>query len=604
MRICVLFGLCTIFATMLVSPGSANWKRHTVEQTNGKAARIKLPAQRQIVTEQYNEITGVPYMVYIPEKDQILMTLAYYQPHMAALMSSSDRGETWSKIRFMRADEKGNPTLSFQTGLSYMGDGKIITGTGYISEDYGETWPIHRPVQSCWPGKGFYGWDPILVDKDPKTGKIIRLIVSDYRQVDPAALYSSQASVFFSEDEGKTWSQPVTPPQWKGVNEVAFVRAKNGDLIAACRTDNSEWFTSKGIELDHYCGLATSISKDDGKTWSPLNRLYDWGRHHPCMVVMPSGDIVLTYVVRLGYARADDGYPQYGVEAVVSQDNGKTWDLDHKYILSAWKGNRKGGPNEWWASSQATSTVVLPDGSLITAFGTGYRSEPRASDGMPSPRDVGVVRWQLNYKGLNKDRTISKSPWNSDKRNQFELTPSVKPAEQPQGKINLVTQSEDAKVTASSGSADGSVLLQNRYFPPASLMLDSIPAWVEVRWDKPKTISEIVIHPGEPTQRIRPSGECAPVAYKLQYDALGIWVDAVHPVKQTIDEKSARAEDGGLVFTHMFAPITTSAIRLYVTETNDTGKRVSSPDKVIVEPGKLSTTIRGIEVWGSSPVAE
>jgi hypothetical protein len=108
--------------------------------------------------------------------------------------------------------------------------------------------------------------------------------------------------------------------------------------------------------------------------------LYDWGRHHPSMVVMPNGDIVMTYVVRLGYPRTPEGYPQFGIEAVVSQDNGQNWDLDHRYLLATWKGIRK-GPNAWYASSQATSTVLLPDGSCITTFGTGYRSLQTGSAG-------------------------------------------------------------------------------------------------------------------------------------------------------------------------------------------------------------------------------
>ena len=85
------------------------------------------------------------------------------------------------------------------------------------------------------------------------------------------------------------------------------------------------------------------------------------------MVVMPDNDIIMTYVVRKGYPDTDDGYPQFGIEAIVSHDNGETWDLDHRYILSYWKGIRK-GPNAWYSSSQATSTILLPDGSLLTAL--------------------------------------------------------------------------------------------------------------------------------------------------------------------------------------------------------------------------------------------
>ncbi len=48
---------------------------------------------------------------------------------------------------------------------------------------------------------------------------------------------------------------------------------------------------------------------------------------------MPNGDMVMTYVVRKGYIDASDGYPQFGIEAVVSRDNGRTWDMDHRHLF-------------------------------------------------------------------------------------------------------------------------------------------------------------------------------------------------------------------------------------------------------------------------------
>jgi hypothetical protein len=178
-------------------------------------------------------------------------------------------------------------------------------------------------------------------------------------------------------------------PQWQGANEVNIIRAANNDLVAACRTDVS----FAGETLDHYEGLGISISKDDGTTWSAVDKLYDSGRHHPSMLRMPNDDIVMTYVVRKGYADTAEGYPQFGIEAVVSRDNGATWDMDHRYILDTWVGNRlSSDPNSWWASSQSTSSVLLPDGSILTSFGTGYRSQE--VNGLPAPRDIGLIQWR------------------------------------------------------------------------------------------------------------------------------------------------------------------------------------------------------------------
>ena len=92
------------------------------------------------------------------------------------------------------------------------------------------------------------------------------------------------------------------------------------------------------------------------KPWE--RKLYDWGRHHPSLVLMPDGQIVMTYVVRKGYLNTSEGFPRFGIEAVVSRDHGRTWDLDHKYILHQWSGHIKDGPTAWYPSSQATSTAT------------------------------------------------------------------------------------------------------------------------------------------------------------------------------------------------------------------------------------------------------
>jgi hypothetical protein len=264
------------------------------------------------------------------------------------------------------------------------------------------------------------------MDRDPNTGNV-RLVETDY-SLDQVAYEAaagakcSQGYVRFSDDEGHTWNKTLQVPQWHGVNEVALVRAGNGDMIAACRTDIS----AKGKTLNHCSGLGVSISKDHGRIWSDLNVLYQWGRHHPSMVLLPDGRIVMSYVVRLGYTRTPNGFPQFGIEAVVSYDDGQTWDLDHRYLLHTWVGNRKGsnesapGPQEWWAGSQSTSSVLLQDGSILTAFGTGYRSQP-VSGGF-GPRDVGLLLWKLGDKPLNDDRTIRDAPFDSDVRNVIDPT--------------------------------------------------------------------------------------------------------------------------------------------------------------------------------------
>ena len=190
-------------------------------------------------------------------------------------------------------------------------------------------------------------------------------------------------------------------------------RAKNGDIVAAGRTDNPKQFL--GLVNDQYSGLATSVSKDNGHTWTELNHLYFWGRHHPQMILLPSGELVLTYAVRNGYTDDQDGYPRFGIEAVISKDNGKTWDLDHKYILASYSAQIKG---TWWGSTQSTSSVLLPDGSLLTAFGTGVRNLPTQKI---CKMDVALVKWRPSRRPVNSEHTLRAAPYESDLRNKTDL---------------------------------------------------------------------------------------------------------------------------------------------------------------------------------------
>ncbi len=566
------------------------WRKHVVRQRAGVGKEINLSAKMEMVSEDLNRFMAVPYIAYMPEKNRLLLLEGNDYPHRAETLYSDDLGLTWSEPKLVSSEAGG-----LAIGLTNLGGGNLMLNMGkhYFSSDFGETWGNTIDVPPASNGRGWYEWDPVLVDKD-KPGKVTRLMSYCSDNMQPDGHF--QGYIRFSDDVGKTWRDEVKIPEMYAVNEVAFVRAKNGDIVAACRTDNPDRFKD---EIDHYGGLAVSISKDNGLTWSKLNWLYEWGRHHACMVLMPNGDIVMTYVVRKGYIDTADGYPQFGIEAVVSRDNGKTWDLDHKYILHSWKGNRKEAEG-WWASSQATSTVRLPDGSLITAYGTGYRSQPTPKGA--APRDVGLIRWKLNNKPVATDRTISDSPYNSDTRNVYDPTVPGKKAtklKDPRAG-NIAVAKRGAVVTASECDKKPDCILRspdNRYRP---LTLTTTPAWIEISWPKDQKIKKIDIYPGESTMADMPSTECVPLDYSIQYDK-NEWVDLVPSVFNAQRYKDYAAESGGasseFKYSHQFAPITVKRIRLNITRSSDPGTRISSPTTPVVAVEKRETVIRAIEVY-------
>lgn len=398
------------------------WQKHGVVRLGGAEASQILPAQVYFVGGEweYNN-SQMPYLVYTPERKRLLLAASVDKPATKATqVFSDDFGKTWTKPAWMHTNAEGDPDLGGATQLTYLGNGKLIIGTDsryWSSTDFGQTWSDYAPVPPGSDGKVMYQWDPMLVDRNPETGKVVRLVETRYKEngVFDTPGYFSQGCVRFSTDEGKTWSTEIDVPQWKGLNEIVLCRAKNGDIVAACRTDNVSQF--QGLDNDQYSGLVTSVSKDNGYTWSEPNHLYAWGRHHPHMVTMPNGHIVMTYVVRNGYIADRNGLCRFGVEAVVSKDNGATWDLDHKYILASNNSTMK-GDRENWGSPQSTSNVVLPDGSLLTAFGTGVRNVP---DQTIWKMDLVLVKWQPRDEPVNSDDTLRNAPYESDLRNKFDL---------------------------------------------------------------------------------------------------------------------------------------------------------------------------------------
>lgn len=379
---------------------TGNWRRHRIGRHSaflGEGTR-KSPALHQIVTEHLEGSSAVPYLAHMAEPDRLVILVNRGRPIGPHLMFSDDRGATWTDPRPMR----GQATPDLGVGLACLGGGRLmLTVLGevsrrFFSDDFGETWDRSAPMPP--PGNGLVKdeWDPPFVDRDPGTGAVRRIISTAYQSAThfPPEYNPDWACLRISTDLGRTWSEDELVPQWRGINEVALARAANGDLIAACRTDWLEehlYYQNVVIEADHYSGLGVSVSGDDGRTWSDVRILYRYGRHHPSMVVLPNDDVVMTYVVRKGYPKHPSGHDRYGVEAMVSHDHGRTWD-PQPYLLHDWCANRTDA-YAWWASSQCTSTVLLPDGDLLTCYSTGVLCPP---DSDAPRRDVGLLRWSID----------------------------------------------------------------------------------------------------------------------------------------------------------------------------------------------------------------
>jgi hypothetical protein len=221
------------------------------------------------------------------------------------------------------------------------------------------------------------------------SGKAIRVIEIGYNFDAPkvwtrGGVLGLQTSFRSSTDGGHTWSTPVSPANWHfedtdngktytlGSGEGSLVRAANGWVVAALRTDPPARFIGTGSPTDAPCGTAVSISKDNGETWSDLNRLFDAGRHHADLRLLPNGDLLMTMILREdigdGLTLASE---QRGEDALISHDNGLTWNLDHRITIDSFNHDTPTptGASAWVPVCGHIATTVLKDGTVLTAYG-------------------------------------------------------------------------------------------------------------------------------------------------------------------------------------------------------------------------------------------
>ena len=102
------------------------WKPHEVRQMNGTAGEIRLPAQFQMVTESWNRVVAVPYIIYMPEKDRLMMLVNCDYPHHAEVLFSDDRGASWSSPKPVFVGTDGKPVAGMGTSLCYLGEGTVL----------------------------------------------------------------------------------------------------------------------------------------------------------------------------------------------------------------------------------------------------------------------------------------------------------------------------------------------------------------------------------------------------------------------------------------------------------------------------------------------
>ena len=269
--------------------------------------------------------------------------------------ASRDEGRTW---RFRARVARHEPTQArFNCALGKAANGDLIALCGGWS-DRNPPWQPSAPRSATLrplvarSADGGHTWKITGSLPDPPStelGKDNQYI--PFGQVQPAAGGALCAAVYLkrgdrrqafllrSADDGNTWRDRVVLHPYG--NETAILHLGGGKWIAACR----EFQPGRDdIHLEQY------VSEDDGRVWTRRQPLTLPGQMPGHLLRLSGGRILLSYGNR--------NWNNYGVDARISQDEGKTWGAPFRIADSPM-------PDSGYPSS-----VQLPSGDIVTAYYT------------------------------------------------------------------------------------------------------------------------------------------------------------------------------------------------------------------------------------------
>ena len=322
----------------------------------------------------------------------------------AVFWRSTDNGKTWSR-REPRPDVAGR-----EFSLSRLSDGTLLMPCHFLkqdskntvghthsklfrSTDSGHTWTEIRIGPDGFPPNGLTNTDRNIIEiPDKRNPK--KLLA--YLGVSLAGFVPESAKhVFFwrSGDGGQTWDKTLRPETggWEDYDgffgQSATHRTNSGKLLHVVRVDaRGKYWKIPGRKLKSEAGdqgdrMMIWQSTDSGRTWKRHGKAGTFGTYgemYPRFLTLKDGRLLLTFTVR---SNATDGHA-LGLRAIVSGDNGETWDFKHDRLIV----DDQNQPPGRSSGGGYGNTVQVANGSLVSVYS--YR-------GKDGKTHVEAVRWKL-----------------------------------------------------------------------------------------------------------------------------------------------------------------------------------------------------------------
>lgn len=216
---------------------------------------------------------------------------------------------------------------------------------------------------------------------------------------------SHGTSIFYTISQDlKTWSEPVLlletyrtvvadkEVQIRYVNMDAAV-LPNGDLLGVC-----QFWCTEHYKAELGTGLVTLRSKDNGRTWSEPQVIYEGANWEPYLLVLPDGNIHCYFT---------DSTPETwnsGTSVMVSSDNGHTWTAKKRVCRNyKYEYDKETTKEKSIYTDQMPSFRVLNDGKTLVGFLEGRLATPLNNSGKMYHRMSVVYNDGFHWKDLGED---------------------------------------------------------------------------------------------------------------------------------------------------------------------------------------------------------
>ena len=160
-----------------------------------------------------------------------------------------------------------------------------------------------------------------------------------------------------------------------------------------------------------------------------------------------------------------------------------------------------------------------------------------------------------------------------------------------------------AEITHADGSKNPAPSVNSgRRDDSAAVVLKGVPATLTVEFPAPTQINAVRIYPGNLTNAGYASGESGIRDYVIERFNNGYWHKIAEGKNQPGFNESGAHGTEEYFFTHTFKPVNANAVRITVTRSGDTGKRMNSNELIPEE--KRTSYIRAFEVYEAKKSGE